>query len=204
MGGLDLSSTRDLTSFVLVFPDGSDGFDVLPYFWLPEEGLAEREDKDRAPYTLWKREGFLETTPVRAVNKRYVALRIWEIVSNFDCELIAFDRWRIEDFRAILSDEGIELTLEEFGQGFKSMAPAIDKLEAAIVEGRLRHGGHPLLARNAADAVVDIDPAGNRKLTKARSTGRIDGIVALCMALGVATQAPEEEPSVYETPGFFM
>ena len=84
------------------------------------------------------------------------------------------------------------------------MAPAIDKLEAAIVEGRLRHGGHPLLSRNAADAVVDIDPAGNRKLTKARSTGRIDGLVALVMALGVATQAPEAEPSVYETPGFFM
>ena len=146
----------------------------------------------------------METTPGRSVNKRHVALRIAEIITDYDCKLIAFDRWRIEDFRAILSDEGIELPLQEFGQGFKSMAPAIDKLESAIIDGRLRHGGHPILARNATDAVVDIDPAGNRKLTKARSTGRIDGLVALFQALGVATQETEEEVSVFETPGFFI
>ena len=166
--------------------------------------MAEREDKDRAPYTLWKRQGFLETTPGRSVNKRHVAMRIAEIISDFDCKLIAFDRWRIEDFRAILSDEGIDLPLTEFGQGYKSMAPAIDKLESAIIDGRLRHGGHPILAKNAADAVVEIDPAGNRKLTKARSTGRIDGLVALVQALGVATQEPEDESSVYESADFFI
>ncbi len=195
-GGLDLSSTTDLTSLVLVFPDGAGAFDVLAWFWVPGDRLFEREDRDRVPYRAWRDAGHLEATPGRAIDKRYVVRRLTEIAAAFDVRAIAYDRWRIEDLKVLMADEGLAVPLQPFGQGFKDMGPAVDALETAVLAGRLRHDS-PVLDWNAANAVVVQDPAGLRKLDKARSVERIDGLVALAMALGIHAR---EKPAVPWTP----
>ncbi|MCW2273320.1 phage terminase large subunit-like protein [Rhodoblastus acidophilus] len=191
-GGLDLSSVRDLTAMVLVFPDDQGSFDVLPLMWLPADGLREREDEDKVPYLSWKLSGYLLTTPGRTIDPAFIAAKVAELASVYDLRMIGFDRWRIDDFKRALSETGSDVELEAIGQGFKDMAPAVDTLERLVVERRLRHGGHPLLTWCACNAVVTADPAGNRKLDKARSRGRIDGLVALAMALTVAARHGKE------------
>jgi phage terminase large subunit-like protein len=118
------------------------------------------------------------------------------VTSRFDVQGIAFDRWRIADLKKALADDGLEVPLIDWGQGFRDMAPAVDALETAVLTGRLRHGGHPVLRWNAANACITQDPAGSRKIDKARSTGRIDGLVALAMAIGLAerTSGPVRSP----------
>ncbi len=182
-GGLDLSSTRDLTALVLFFPD--DGGAVVPTFWVPGDSLDEREDHDRVPYRTWRDQGFLETTPGRAIDKGAIAFRMAEIASTYDVRGIAYDRWRIEDLKSALSNQGIELPLVAWGQGFRDMSPAVDAMEAAVLDCNLRHGGHPVLTWNASNAVVVSDPAGSRKIAKDRSRDRVDGLVALAMAIGL-------------------
>lgn len=183
-GGLDLSSTADLTAFALYFPD--HGGAAILRFWLPDNDLDERERRDRVPYRLWSQQGFLELTPGRAVDRAHVARRVAEIVSAYDCRAVAFDRWRAEDFKKTLNDEGLDVPLVPFGQGFKDMSPAVEEFERAVLDRKLAHGSNPMLTWNAASAVVENDPAGNRKLSKAKATGRIDGLVALVMAIGVS------------------
>lgn len=191
-GGLDLSSTKDLTALTLVFP-GEERTDVLAWFWLPGEQLLEREDRDRVPYRLWRDQGHLETTPGRAIDKRYVVRRLAEIASLYDVQGIAYDRWRIEDLKVLLAEAGVALPMKDWGQGFQSMGPALDALETAVLTGTLRHDS-PILDWNSANAVVVSDAAGLRKLDKARSVERIDGLVALAMALGLqAKEQPERE-----------
>lgn len=186
-GGLDLSSTRDLTAFVLWFPDPGA---VLCWFWAPGTDLSERENADRVPYRLWRDQGLIEAPAGRAIDKKAVARTIAEAVAPFDLAAIAYDRWRIEDFKKTLDDEGIDLPLEPWGQGYKDMAPALDELEDLVIDARLRHGGHPVLTWNVANAVVDIDPTGARKLNKRRARARIDGLQALAMAAGLAARQP--------------
>ena len=181
-----------LSSLVLVFPSADGVFDVLPLFWLPGQGLREREDTDRVPYWTWREQGYLETTPGPTVDYAYVVQRIGELASRYRIKTIAYDRWRIEDLRRALGDEGVTVELTEFGQGFQSMAPAIDEIERLMFEKRLRHGGHPILKWNAANAVAVGDPSGNRKLDKTRSRERIDGLVALVMALATAKRHEAE------------
>lgn len=187
-GGLDLSSTTDLTSLVLLFePTPEDeNWRLLPYFWLPEDGLRKKGERDGVDYLLWVQEGWLETTPGRAVKKTYIAHRLREIASQFELGNLAYDRWRFKDLESILEDEGIELPLKEFGQGFKDMAPAVETLEAGLIDGNFKHNGSPPLTWCAANVVMLADPAGNRKPAKNKSTGRIDGIVASVMATGVS------------------
>lgn len=203
--GLDLSSTTDLTAFVLlVEPDAAtpgDPWRLLSYCWLPEEDLARRADRDRVDYLAWRDAGHLETTPGRAVSKRHVLQRVAAICAAFDVQNIAYDRWRIQDFRQLAQDEGVELPpLVEFGQGYKDMSPALDSFETALLNATLQHDGHPVLTWCASNAVVDADPAGNRKLTKARATGRIDLIVAAVMAHAGKASATEDEagPGCYD------
>jgi phage terminase large subunit-like protein len=126
------------------------------------------------------------------------------ILADHDVQAIAYDRWRIDLLRKELSKLGIELPLVEWGQGYKDMSPALDALEAELLNGRMRHGGHPVLAMCAANAVVTKDPTGARKLDKARATGRIDGLQALAMAIGVAAMAEHTGPSVYDERGFMF
>lgn len=193
-GGLDLSSTTDLTAFTLLFEPTDDDpvWRQKAWFWLPAEQLEDRERRDRVPYSAWRAGGWLETTPGAAIDKRYVLQRIVTASSRYRMLDCAFDRWRIEDLLLLASDEGIELPLVAFGQGFQSMAPALDEYERLLVSGEIRHDGNPVLTSHAANAVVEVDPAGNRKLTKKKATGRVDGMVASVMAAGVALKTKDE------------
>lgn len=193
-GGLDLSSRADLTAFVLygLAPDGKT-WNVYPYFWTPEQGLIERAKRDRAPYDVWVKKGFISTTPSATVDYEFVAKEILELIDGLPVVAIAFDRWRIEYFMKEISRLEKSLPLVPFGQGFKDMSPALDDLEAKILNTQLAHGNHPVLTMCAANAVVTRDPADNRKLDKMKTSGRIDGIVALAMAAGIAAIKHEME-----------
>jgi phage terminase large subunit-like protein len=184
--GLDLGATRDMTALMLAFGDINVGFDVLPFCWLPGETLQERADEDRMPYLLWAHQGHLLTFPGRTTDPKVVALKIAELHGRYQIQALAFDRWRIEDLKRELDAIGCNVPLVPFGQGFKDQSPAVDTLEQMVEEGKLRHGNHPVLSMATTNAKVELDAAGNRKLSKRRSTGRIDPIVALVMALGVA------------------
>ena len=178
-----------MTALVLVFDDGDGGFDVLPYCWLPGATLQEREDEDHMPYRVWAQQGDLLTFPgCRSTDPRAVAAKIAELHGQYGIKALAFDRWRIADLERELSAIGCNVALTSFGQGFNDMAPAVDVLERLVEEGKLRHGGHPVLAMAAANAKAEVDAAGNRKLSKRKSTGRIDPLVALTMALGIAAR----------------
>lgn len=186
-GGLDLSSTQDLTALVLAFEPTTDDphWRLLPFFWLPEEGLAEKAERDRVPYLVWVAEGYLETTPGRAINKLHVLRRLAEIADWFDVQSIGYDRWRIEDLKQLIDTEGLSVPpLVPFGQGFKDMSPALDEFERRLLAGDLRHNANPVLTWCAANAITVSDPAGNRKVSKDVRTGRVDGIVASVMATG--------------------
>lgn len=192
-GGLDLSSVSDLTAFVQVAKvDGV--WQVRPRFWLPEQGLREKADRDKAPYWDWSKSGDLFTTPGPTVDYEYVATAIHEIHRDTPFRKIAFDRWKFSHLKPWLLKagfdpeevEGDEAIFVPFGQGFASMSPALDTLESLLLNRQLAHGGHPVLTMCAANATVQSDPTGNRKLSKAKSHGRIDGMVALAMAVAVA------------------
>jgi phage terminase large subunit-like protein len=196
--GLDLSSTKDLSALVLYFPH--DGGAVLPFFWVPGDRLAEREDRDRVPYRTWANQGFIEALPGRAIDKQAIVFRLAEIASTYDLKGCAYDRWRMEDLKKLLSDEGIEIPLTLWGQGFKDMGPAVDELETLVLAAKLRHGGNPVLAWNTSNAVVVQDPAGARKIAKDRSRDRVDGLVALCMAVGLYSREPEPVEYDFDRP----
>mgnify|MGYP000887855270 CR=1 FL=1 len=190
--GLDLSARTDLTALVIV--GQVDGvWQVQPHFWTPAQGLHDRARRDRAPYDVWHRQGHLRTTPGSTVDLERVAADMLEILADLDVQAVAFDRWRIDQLRRELDRLGAELPLVEHGQGFRDFSPALDVLEAELLNGRIAHGMHPVLTMCAANATVVKDPAGNRKLDKSKATGRIDGLVALAMAMGVASRATEAQ-----------
>jgi phage terminase large subunit-like protein len=201
-GGLDLSSVADLTALVLI--GRRDGiWEVEPTFWLPGDGLAQKSKDDRVPYDVWHRDGHLIATPGRSVDYEYVATYLRGVCDRYDVRKIAFDRWNMKHLKPWLERSGftaeeIAEVFVEFGQGFQSMSPALRELEGEILNGRLAHGGHPVLTMCAANAVVQGDPSGNRKLAKDKSSGRIDGMVALAMAMGVAPMTEAVEKSFWE------
>jgi phage terminase large subunit-like protein len=181
-GGLDLSGKNDLTALCLVFKLDNGTKPVLSFFWTPKDTLREREDRDRAPYQQWVREGHLIAKEGRTIDYRWVAKKIGELTSLYRIESIAFDRWRIDDLQRELDAEGVDVTLIPHGQGFQDMNPAVESLEDDLLESRLQHGNHPVLTWCVANVRVTEDPAGNRKFDKRKATGRIDGCVALAMA----------------------
>lgn len=190
-GGLDLSETADLTALVLI-GRVDDVWQVHPTFWLPGDGLAEKARKDRVPYDLWQRNRLLMAAPGKSVDYEFVGEFLRGVFDRLNVQKIAFDRWGFKHLRPWLlkagfSEDEIAAGFIEFGQGYQSMSPALRDLEAELLNRRIAHGGHPVLTMCAANAVVKADPAGNRKLDKARSAGRIDGMVALAMAMGAAT-----------------
>lgn len=190
--GLDLSARTDLTALVIV--GKVDGvWQVQPHFWTPEQGIHDRARRDRAPYDVWARQGFLHTTPGATVDYEIVAQDMAAILADLNVQAIAYDRWRIDLLRKELERVGCDLPLVPWGQGFKDMAPALDALEAELLNQRVAHGMHPVLTMCAANAVVVKDPTGARKLDKSRATGRIDGMQALAMAMGVAMAAGEDQ-----------
>lgn len=195
--GLDLSAVHDLTAFVpIAWID--DAWEVKPTFWLPGEGLKEKSRADRVPYDLWAEQGHLQTTPGRAIQYEFVAEWLFGFYLAHPRLKIAFDRWGMRHLQPWLLKAGfteaqIEEVFAEFGQGFQSMSPALRELESALLEQTVRHANHPVLTMCASNAVVTSDPAGNRKLNKAKAAGRIDGMVGLTMAFGVA---PNETTAV--------
>lgn len=190
-GGLDLSLTTDLTSLVLIARLG-DELHVKPFFWTPKDTLTDRSKRDRVPYELWEQQGHLFAPPGVAVDYAYVAQDILRITSGMDLRKINFDRFMMKMLADKLDGLDAKLPLEPFGQGYVSMSPALLTTEIEFLNGRVRHGGHPVLTMCAANAVVIQDPAGNRKLDKAKSTGRIDGMVALAMAMEATIGEAEE------------
>lgn len=224
-GGLDLSEVSDLTAAVFVEPT-PDLWSVSPMFWLPEVGLVERSRSDRVPYDLWARDGFLKTTPGRSVEYQFVAFELRRFCDAHDVGKINFDRWNWKHFRPwlvqvyaadqlpadlqqyagvqLFADEYVDETFAEFGQGFASMSPALRDTESLLLAKKLAHGDHPVLKMCAGNAVVKSDEAGNKKLTKAKSFGRIDGMVSLVMAIAAASTYEAEKPpeSPWNDPSF--
>lgn len=195
-GGLDLSSRTDLTALVLAtLHDGR--WHVLPYFWTPEKGIHERAKRDRAPYVVWRDKGLLRTTPGASVDYDDVVKDMRDVLDGITLKAVGFDRWRMDVMQKAIERAGWELPLVPFGQGYHDMSPAVDALEAALLNDQMSHGNHPVLNMCAANVVASKDEAGNRKPNKARSTGRIDGFAALLMALGVAQKDLEATP-VYQ------
>jgi len=198
--GLDLSEASDLTAFVLVAVIDGD-LHVRPTFWLPEEGLAARGRRDRVPYDQWVEEGYIETTPGRSIQYEFVAASIAHQFEVTNLRRVAFDRWNIRHLKPWLMKSGlsegfIDDHFEEFGQGFQSMSPALRELETVLLDRRVCHGAHPVLTMCAANSVITRDAAGNRKLDKKKSTGRIDGMVSLAMAASLAA-ADMNQTEVY-------
>lgn len=183
-GGLDLATTTDLAAFVLVFPDDDGTYDVLPFFWVPEEGIRKRSRADGVPYDIWKQKGFLRATPGNAIDYDQIRADINELRERYNIQQIAADRWNAQQIITQLTGDGFDIVA--FGQGFASMSSPSKALETLVLEKKLRHAGHPVLRWNAANVAAEIDAAGNVKPSKAKSTERIDGIVSLVMAVGVA------------------
>lgn len=199
--GLDLSSVADLTAFLMI--GKVDGiWQAHPKFWLPADGLRDKAQQDRVPYDEWAKKKFLLTAPGKSVDYEYVAEVLFEDFQHYDIRKIGFDRWNMKHLlpwllKAGFTESVIEEKFVEFGQGFQSMSPALRTLEGEILNARVAHGDHPVLTMCAANAVVQTDPAGGRKLTKSKSVGRIDGMVALAMAFGVIPEA-EEKPRSFD------
>jgi phage terminase large subunit-like protein len=186
-GGLDLSGRQDLTALVLVAERPPGFWNVSSHFWTPADTVRERAQRDKAPYDVWVKDGLITAVPGVTIDHGFVAQRLGELRKKCDIRAIRYDRWRIEELKAAMTAAGVNVALEECGQGYRDMAPALDALETVALQHRLRHGMHPVMTMCAANATVVTDPAGNRKFEKAKSTGRIDGIQALAMAISAAT-----------------
>jgi phage terminase large subunit-like protein len=191
LGGLDLGSVRDLTAFALFFPDSGA---LLVWSWCPADNLRAREDQDRVPYAVWARAGHISPTPGKATDKRRVAIALAEICARYQPEAIAADQWQLTELQRILGEEGIELPLKPFGQGYKSMSPAAKAFEERVLNRQLVHDGSPLLTWALSNVAIERDAAGNMKPSKDRSRERIDPAVAAIMACGLAAQEPKAEP----------
>ena len=204
-GGLDLSSTTDLTSFCLVFPpdEEDDRYYVLPYFWLPEETLPLRVNRDHVPYDVWERQGYIQTTEGNVVHYGFIEKFIEHLGELYNIREIAFDRWGA--VQMVQNLEGMGFTVVPMGQGFASMSPPTKELMKLTLEKRIAHGGHPVLRWNMDNIFIRTDPAGNIKADKAKSTEKIDGAIACIMALDRAIRCGNDtSESVYDTRGLLV
>lgn len=182
-GGLDLSSTTDITAFVLVFPpEGAEGrYEVLPFFWLPEDNLPMRVARDHVPYDIWQKQGHLYTTEGNVVHYGFIERWIDELGQKYNIREIAFDRWGATQM--VQNLEGLGFTVVPFGQGYRDMSPPTKELMRLTLDKKLAHGGHPVLRWMMDNIHVRTDPAGNIKADKERSTEKVDGAIATIMAL---------------------
>lgn len=196
--GLDLSTKIDLTAYVLVFPPQGDEevWRILPRFFVPSDNARERERRDRVPYLTWAAQGAITMTDGNVTDYDVVAAAILEDARKFDLREIAFDSWNASHLANQLQADGA--TMVEFRQGYASMSEPTKELEKLVISGKIAHGGHPVLTWMASHVAVEMDPAGNVKLSKRKSTERIDGLIATVMGLGRALSAPQSvEPSMY-------
>jgi phage terminase large subunit-like protein len=192
--GIDLSAKNDLTAMAMLAY--RDKWHVKTIFWTPEKGLRERAKRDRAPYDVWHSQGLIRAIPGASIDYETVAKDIADALDGCRVQAVAFDRWRFDLLKKEFDEIGVELPLLPFGQGFKDMAPAIDSLETLLLNEQMAHGANPVLTMCMANARIEKDAAGNRKMNKAKATGRIDGAVALAMAVGAVAMAQEAEPDI--------
>ena len=207
--GLDLSSTGDLTALALVFPPlgDEDFYTVLPFFWLPENAIDLRTRRDHVPYAVWKKQGIFNTTEGDVVDYDYVVAFIEKLSEDYKIREIAYDRWGAEKIRRELEELGAErgFTVFPFGQGFSSMATPTRDLMQLVQEGKFRHGRHPVLDWNMGNVVAETDAHLNMKMSKKKSTEKIDGAVALVMGLARAVlQGGISTDSVYDERGLLF
>ena len=203
-GGLDLSSTTDITAFVLVFPpDDEDGkYEILPFFWLPEDSIDLRVRRDHVPYDTWAQQGLVYTTEGNVIHYGYIEEFIEELGTKYNIREIAFDRWGAVQMTQNL--EGLGFTVVPFGQGYKDMSPPTKELLKLTLEGKLAHGGHPVLRWMVDNVTIRSDPAGNIKADKEKSTEKIDGAIATIMALDRAIRHEGDSASVYDERGLLF
>ena len=194
--GLDLSEVRDMTAMVAYFPeDGS----CLGWAWAPGETVW---GNDAMPYEGWAREGWLDVTPGRAIDKRYVVRQLLDLSRLFDVQAVVYDRWGIEEVKRLLDEEGAWLEMVPFGQTYSDMSPAVEALERGIISRGLRHSGNPVLGWSFGNLVVESDVAGHRRFTKGKATAKIDSMIALVMAVGYATRQEMDQP--FDLAGFMV
>lgn len=204
-GGLDLSSSTDITAFVLVFPpmDEDDKYAVLPFFWIPEDNIDLRVRRDHVNYDVWKKQGHLQTTEGNVVHYGYIEKFIEQLGEKYNIREIAFDRWGA--VQMVQNLESMGFTVVPFGQGFKDMSPPTKELMKLTLEQKLAHGGHPVLRWMMDNIYIRTDPAGNIKADKEKSTEKIDGAVATIMALDRAIRCGNvTSESVYDTRGLLI
>ena len=200
-GGLDLSSSIDITAFVLVFPPQNDTekYILLPYFWIPEENMRLRVRRDHVPYDVWEKQVFLQTTEGNVIHYGFIENFIDDLGKKFHIKEIAFDRWGA--VQMVQNLEGLGFTVVPFGQGFKDMSPPTKRLMELVLEKNIAHGGHPVLRWMMDNIFVRTDPAGNIKPDKEKSTEKIDGAVATIMGLDRAIRNEGSTGSVYDERG---
>ncbi len=203
-GGLDLSSTTDVTAWVLVFPPIEDGgkYEILCRFFLPGDSMMDRVRKDKVPYDVWVRQGFIHTTPGNVIDYGFIIAQIEKDMADYQIAELAFDRWGSQKITTDLQNLGFEVegkrTLVQFGQGFASMSPPTKEVEKMVLNGELAHGGNPVLNWMVSNVSIKIDAAENKKPDKEKSTERIDGAVAMIMSIGRAMVHREDEVNIYE------
>lgn len=199
--GLDLSSTNDITALVLMFPprDENEKYVMLPFFWIPEDSIPLRVRRSGVPYDVWHKQGYLNATEGNVIHYSFIEKFIEDLGQKYHICEIAFDRWGATQMVQDL--EGMGFTVVPFGQGFKDMSPPTKEFIKLLMEGRIIHGGNPLLRWMSGNVIVDRDAAENIKPTKAKSPEKIDGIVAAIMALDRCIRHRKESHSVYDDRG---
>ncbi len=202
--GLDLSSTGDITALVLIFPprDEEEKYVLLPYFWIPEETIPRRVKANSVPYDIWEKQGYIMSTEGNVIHYDFIEKFIMDLSEKYHILEIAVDRWNATQMIQNLEGEGF--TIIPFGQGFSSMSAPTKEYYRLLMEGRIIHGGNPVLRWMAGNVVIDTDSAGNIKVTKAKSKEKIDGIVAAIMALDRCIRQEGQSGSVYDERGLLV
>ena len=202
--GLDLSSTGDITALVLMFPprDMDEKYIVLPFFWVPEDTIPRRVKANSVPYDVWEKQGHILATEGNVIHYDFIEKFIYDLAEKYHILEIAVDRWNATQMIQNLEGEGF--TIVPFGQGFSSMSAPTKEFYRLLMEGQIIHGGHPVLRWMAGNVVIDTDPAGNIKVTKAKSKEKIDGIVAAIMALDRCIRQEGQSGSVYDERGLLV
>lgn len=202
--GLDLSSTGDITALVLIFPPRNEDekYVLLPYFWIPEETIPRRVKANSVPYDIWEKQGYIMSTEGNVIHYDFIEKFIMDLSEKYHILEIAVNRWNATQMIQNLEGEGF--TIVPFGQGFSSMSAPTKEFYRLLMEGRIIHGGNPVLRWMAGNVVIDTDPAGNIKVTKAKSKEKIDGIVAAIMALDRCIRQEGQSGSVYDERGLLV
>jgi len=200
--GLDLSSCTDITALVLIFDDENGGFDVIPYFWIPKDNMLERVRRDKVPYFDWVKKGLIKTTEGNVVDYAFIEKSIKRACNFFNVRMLAYDRWNSSDLiRRLTDDEVVELI--QFGQGYASMSAPTKQIEVLALQGKINHSSNEVLNWMISNVALKKDPSDNWKIDKYKSSEKVDGAVALAMAIGISMidKKDEDKTSIYESRG---